>query len=359
MNYLLQNRLRVIISVLFLLLMACNQGTTQSAAVKLLPPSNGKIYFSAFPDFGGTEDIVSKDRIDDFHALSKKKMVWASFSQNWFLGMEYPEQAIHAIHEAGVIPYVRFMPRSHFNEFEKEPVYNLQNIINGNFDDALHQWAKAARADNIPLIIDFAVEMNGNWFSWSGALNGAGTKDGYGNKNCYDGAERYRDAYRHIIDIFRSESVNHVTWFFHPDITSNPQKEWNKPKYYYPGDDYIDWIGISIYGPIHPEENYWENFSEKLQESYKDIAAISSQKPFAVVEFGVTDHHSLGSKTDWLKDAFNTILSGKYLEFKAINYWHENWDNNGSISSLRIDSSLETLNTFQKLINNPRFISKD
>ena len=27
-----------------------------------------------------------------------------------------------------------------------------------------------------------------------------------------------------------------------------PNIEWNEPKYYYPADDYIDWIGISIFG---------------------------------------------------------------------------------------------------------------
>ena len=38
--------------------------------VKLLKPLNEQIYFGAFPDFGGPEDNVTKERILDFENLS-------------------------------------------------------------------------------------------------------------------------------------------------------------------------------------------------------------------------------------------------------------------------------------------------
>ena len=33
--------------------------------------------------------------------------------------------------------------------------------------------------------------------------------------NFPDGPERFRDAYRHIIDLFRKEGVKNITWCFH------------------------------------------------------------------------------------------------------------------------------------------------
>jgi len=346
--------------LLLLLLVACNSSTSNQAKVlKLQPPKDNKIYFGAFPDFGGTEDIVTTKRLDDFEKLIEKKPLWAYFSQSWYNGMAYPKKSIEVIHKKGITPFVRLMPRSSETQFIQEPKFTMQHIIDGEFDKELHQWAKDAKSDNIPLLIDFAVEANGDWFSWSGIFNGKDTKDGYGDKNYYDGAERYRDAYRHIIDIFREEKINHVTWFFHADIYSNPNREWNRAKYYYPGDDYIDWIGISLYGPQNPNENYWETMSEILKERATTITEISTKKPIALLEFGVTDNHPLGSKSEWLDDAFETILSGKYIDFKAISYWHETWEEeDGTFASIRLDSSERSLETFKSYTKNPRFVTE-
>ena len=334
---------------------AFNEGTF--SAYKLLPPENNHIYFGAFPDFGGSEDNVMQGKIIDFEELACRKIVWAYFSNNWINGITYPKESIHAIHSMGIIPFVRLMPRSDLEQYHKEKTYSLRNIISGKFDGQLRAWARNAKEDDIPLLIDFAVEMNGDWFSWNGLYNGK-DKTGYGDEDYFDGPERYRDAYRHIIDIFRSEGADRVTWFFHPDIHSVPDEDWNQAKYYYPGDDYIDWLGVSIYGPQHPETDYWETFSEILADRYQSILDISQNKPIALLEFGVTDNHPLGKKDAWLKDAFQTILDNPYLDFQAISCWHENWEEEDNLyATLRIDSSAESLATFRKYAADPRFIS--
>ncbi len=331
------------------------------AKTKLIEPTANSIYFSAFPDFGGPEDDVTTSRITDFEGLAGKDITWAEFSLNWLNGIVYPQDSIHTIHNQGVFPLLRLMPRSDFDEGHQETVYSLQKIIDGEFDVQLHQMAQDAKADGIPFGVDFAVEPTGDWFGWSGTFNGGGTTDQYGDPSYPDGPERWRDAYRHIIDIFRAENVTHVTWFFHPDIQREPDEEWNSPKYYYPGDDYIDWIGISIYGaqiPVASED--WVLFSELLTDQHQLITEISNQKPFCVLEFGVTDDYPSESKSDWLSNAFATILDNPYIDFKAINYWHENWENEDTgnpETKLRIDSSPGVLNTFRSLISNSRFIS--
>ena len=355
----MESMYKIVIFIILVFFTACNSSKSTDSSRVLKAPKEDKIYFGAFPDFGGTEDIVTTKRLTDFEQLIGKKPMWAYFSQNWYNGIVYPKEAIHIINQKGIIPFVRLMPRSNSNQYEKEPKFTMQNIIDGKFDKELEEWAKDAKKDNIPLLIDFAVEANGDWFSWSGIYNGRDKKDGYGDKNYFDGAERYRDAYRHIIDIFRDENVKHITWFFHADIYSNPDKKWNRAKLYYPGDDYIDWIGVSLYGAQNPKENYWDSFSQILEERYKSIKEISTKKPIALLEFGVTDNHPMGNKSEWLEDAFETILGGKYIGFKAISYWHETWEEeDGVFSTLRIDSSQESLGVFKKYISDKRFINK-
>ncbi len=325
-----------------------------SENIKLIPYNN-KIYFGAFPDFGGTEDNVTKKRIIGFQKLVNKSIAWAYFSQNWFNGIVYPKKEIHLIHNLNITPFVRLMPRSSADEYVVEKKFTLDNIINGVFDSELNNWALDAKQDNIPLLVDFGVEMNGDWFSWSGYYNGAGVKKKYGDPDYFDGPEKYRDAYRHIIDIFNKNNVTHITWFFHVDINSEPDVEWNQPKYYYPGDNYIDWIGVSIYGALTHKDD-WISFKELLESRADTILSITHNKPFALLEFGVTDDYK--NKSKWLSDAFKTILNRSPLNFSAVSYWNENWEEENRVfARLRVDSSNSSLNTFKQYIDNDIFVS--
>jgi hypothetical protein len=354
----MQKATRILFPLLGLLFLSCN--AAQTTTTKLQPPPTGKVYFGAFPDFGGSEDTVTTQRIKDFETLTGKGLVWAAFSQNWFGGITYPKTHIHTIHDAGAIPYVRLMPRSDESQGHAEPRFTMQRIINGDFDANLTKWAQDAKADGIPLLIDFAVEMNGDWFPWSGVFNGGSTTTGYGDASYPDGPERYRDAYRHIIELFRAEGVTHVTWMFHINLTPFPDAAWNQAANYYPGDDYIDWIGFSAYGAQTLDEE-WEGleFSTQLKEHCGSFTAISASKPRAVFEFGVVDGHKDGNKSVWLDDAFGTILDNTCTTFQAINPWHEDWQNEDETRTrIRLDSSPEVTATVRRWLSDPRFISE-
>ncbi len=253
---------------------------------KLLEPGSG-IYHSAYPDFGGTEDVVTVERINSFENLVSKNIVWAYFSNNWYNDIQFPSAEVNAISSAGKIPFIRIMPRTNFDEGGPDPNYTMQKILAGDFDTKLEQWANAAKNTNIPLLAEFGTEVNGNWFPWNGQYNGAGEKSGYGDPNLYDGAERFRDAYRHIIEICNSNGADNITWFFHVDAYSDPNTDWNNIENYYPGDSYIDWLGVSVYGPQEQGEDYQE-FSEILGDVYPVLRSLSN-KPIAVLEFAITE----------------------------------------------------------------------
>ncbi len=253
---------------------------------KLVEPVFG-IYHSAFPDFGGTEDIVTTQKIRDFETLVNKKIVWAYFSNNWYNNIQFPSKEVNIINSEGKIPFIRIMPRTDFDEGVPDPNYTMQKIIDGDFDTALTQWAIDASNTKIPLLVEFGTEVNGNWFPWNGQYNGGGETTKYGDPGLPDGPERFRDAYRHIIDICNANGVNNITWFFHVNAYSQPETSWNKINYYYPGDDYIDWIGVSVYGPQESDEEYQE-FSEIMDDIYPQLIDLSN-KPIAVLEFAITE----------------------------------------------------------------------
>lgn len=259
----------------------------QIVSNKLQIPPLGAIYHAANPDFGGTEDNVTSERIKRFEALAQKKIVWAYFSNNWYDHIKFPLSEVKTIHESGNIPFIRLMPRSNFSEGGPDPEYTMQKIIDGAFDKALSEWAMDAKEIDIPLLVEFGTEVNGDWFPWNGSYNGGGIKHLYGDKNKEDGPERFRDAYRHMIDLFRAHGVDNITWFFHVDAFGEPKKSWNSIEKYYPGDKYIDWIGISVYGPQTKDEPY-RSFVEIMETIYPAVRRISD-KPIAILELGITE----------------------------------------------------------------------
>jgi len=213
--------------------------------------------------------------------------VWAYFSNNWYDNILFPTSEVNIIKSAGKIPFIRIMPRTNFEEGGPDPTYSLQKIIDGVFDIALTQWAIEASNTNIPLLVEFGTEVNGNWFPWNGQYNGAGETTLYGDIYLPDSPERFKDAYRHIINICHANNANNITWFFHVDAYSEPHVSWNELENYYPGDDYIDWLGVSIYGPQENNDEYQE-FSEIMDDVYPSLINLSS-KPIAILEFAITE----------------------------------------------------------------------
>jgi hypothetical protein len=126
----------------------------------------------------------------------------------------------------------------------------------------------------------------------------------------------------------------------------------------YPGDDYIDWIGVSVYGAGKPGEE-WQLFSNLMDTFYPELAAISKNRPLAVLEYGVVDDPKTGDKASWIHDALQSVKSGRYPRIKAMSYWHENWQNgDGTISNMRLDSSPEALAAYREEIAHSFFLGE-
>ena len=314
--------------------------------VRLLPPRSG-IYFGAFPGLGGTEDVVTAPRLDHFEAIAGKKPVWVYLSQNWMNGIVFPAEAVKLISSRGAVPFIRLMNRSSFAGNQPEPKFSLKKIASGAFDAPLRAWADGAKASRVPMMIEFGTEVNGDWFSWNGAWNGDKA-----------GAKLFKASYRRIVRLFREQGASNVTWCFHVSAQGSPNARWNRMASYYPGDDVVDWIGVSIYGAQTKDERS-SAFVQKFDPAYKELCRLSASKPLAIFEFGINEGASPVSKPDWLSQFFKAMDGQRYPRIKAIAVWHERWENaDGSATDLRIDSSKEVRELFRREIAPSRYVSK-
>ena len=329
---------------LFLLVfISCNSSLieNQNKEKKIIPPESG-VYLGAFPDMGSTEDSVTFGRLKAFKNLTGQVPAWVYFSNNWFGGIKFPKKEVETIKNFGSIPFIRLMPRSSFSENLLDPDYSLKKIDDGKFDKEIIAWALDAKDYGEPMMIEFGTEMNGNWFSWSGINNGSSS-------------ELFKKAYIHIIEIFRNQNINNITWVFHVNYDSEPNEAWNSMSTYYPGDEYIDWIGMSIYGAQTPKDE-WINLPDIFDEAYNRLSAVSTNKPLAIFEFGVVENKL---KPDWIKTFFDIIRDKKYSRIKGISYWHSRWENeDGSVTNMRLDSSPESLQAYKNAITDKFFQNK-
>jgi hypothetical protein len=328
-----------------------------SVHVTLLAPREG-VYIAAFPDMGGSEDTVETARIKAFEEAVGRPVAWVYFSNNWYDGITFPSKDIETIHAAGSVPFIRLMARSReARDGGADPKYNMAAILSGTFDADLAAWARAARAVGRPILAEFGTEVNGSWFRWNGQWNGGGTTDGYGDPAVADGPERFRDAFRRIIDICRAEGAHNIVWFFHVDPARSPQEPWNTFAAYYPGDDYIDWIGISCFGSQRVGRE-WIDFNEKLAPAYVEAAALSPTKPLAIVEYAVVEDPAR-DKAAWITDAIGAVRAGRYPRIKALSYWNEAWGGrDGQRVDLRANSSPAAVAAYREAIADPFFVTK-
>ena len=109
---------------------------------------------------------------------------------------------------------------------------SLTSIADGHYDDYLRSYAATVKAFSDPVILSFDHEMNGNWYSW-----------GYTHASPAD----FVNAWRHIVSIFRGQGARNVTWLWTVNIIDTLDDHVALPGPWWPGDSYVDLIGIDGY----------------------------------------------------------------------------------------------------------------
>jgi beta-mannanase len=226
----------------------------------------------------------------------------------------------------------------------------LQDIIDGKYDPVYKGWAAGVKEFGNPIFLRWGHEMNGDWYTWSGAKNGAGTLNGYGDPAKPDGPERYVAAFKRIHDIFDKEGATNVLWIWCPNI-GGVTGAWNDIANYYPGDAYVDWIGMDGYNWGDANKSIgWKSFEGIYDGFIAGLDAINKDKPLIIGEFACNE--AGGNKAEWILDAFEKIRT-KYTRIKAFV-----WFNISKEAKWPLQSSPESREAFKKAMSDPYYLDK-
>ena len=237
------------------------------------------------------------------------------------------------------------------NDSTVAPAYSLPNIIAGNFDAYLHQYAKDIVATGLPLAIRLDHEMNGVWYPWS-------ETDGAGNSINGNNVGDYVKMWRHVHDIFQQEGANKlVIWVWSPNIVNNLPAKHTAPGYLqslYPGDDYVDWVGLSGYlRPPYKSDNDF-SFDYTFKASLNQLRALTA-KPKILSEVGASE--TGGHKATWITSFFNSLAKPENSDVIGFSWFDlavtSYVEGVRATNDWRIDSRADTLAAFIAGITKP------
>jgi hypothetical protein len=322
-------------------LAAPGRGAPTATCGTVLPPSTG-----SYLGVSGLADSA----LAAFEQRAGRRLGWVGFSQPWYRGLAFPRQRVLAIWRHGAIPFISFLPTSSAyvpgrSAGGPERRYTLERIAAGDFDRQLTAWADGARSLGVPLLLSFGAEVNEDWGPWNGRWNGAGEAQGYGDLAVSDGPERYRDAYRRLVTIFRSEGAANVSFVFSVAARRSADA-WNAVRLYYPGDAFVDWLEITGYGSLDADGTVVP-FARGLADSgvYATVTGLS-RRPVTVVAGTVA---GAGDKAVWIRDAFRALRSERYARVRAA-VWPA-----GASAATRVDAPPAALDAFRAGAAGARF----
>lgn len=180
----------------------------------------------------------------------------------------------------------------------------VYDILNGQYDDYLHAYAQDVADFAHPVLFRPFNEMNGDWCSYSAYHTARDT-------------EIFKELYKYIYDIFAAAGAENVIWVWNPNERSFPDFKWNNEVMYYPGDKYVDVVGLTGYntGTYYKGET-WRSFREIYAPLYQKVAELYD-KPLMITEFASS---SVGaSKEQWVQDMFKDIAD--FPAIKVAIWW--------------------------------------
>jgi len=232
---------------------------------------------------------------------------------------QFPSSKVQAIVDIGSVPVITWEPwLADFSlddypsipPIEKRDKFSLIAIANGTYDTYIHKWAIDAKEIGSPIFVRFGHEMNDPYrYPW-GPQN---------NK-----PEDFIAAWQHVVNIFKEEGALNVVWVW------SPHPAYGQFDAYYPGDRYVDWLGIGTlnYGTV-AKWSKWYTFDEIFGNFYPQFAKYN--KPIMISEFGSLA--TGGDRNKWYADALSNLKS-KYPLVKSVIFFHVANDNTTTDKSL-------------------------
>ncbi|RWZ51648.1 hypothetical protein ELQ90_05980 [Labedella phragmitis] len=266
---------------------------------------------------------------------------------------EFRASAVTRAWQQGRVPMLTWesRPIESKNDVIDEPEYSLPVIIEGGFDDYLRQYARDIIATGLPLVIRLDHEMNGVWYPWNEVTSKGASINGNSRGD-------FVKMWRHVHDIFEEEGANeYVGWLWSPNIVNNLPALQKDPAFLaslYPGDEYVDWVGLSGYlRPAYKPDQVF-TFDYSFGASLDQLRALTD-KPIMLSEVGASE--TGGHKPEWVTSFFESFRqeeNADVIGFAWFNLAVTTYvEGERSTNDWRIDSRADSLLAFITGLSDP------
>jgi cellulose synthase (UDP-forming) len=220
--------------------------------------------------------------------------------EHWYVRLDDPAAMAAALKHAQNRHTLMVTVEPYLPEGDKSPVLDL--IQQGQLDPQIRLMARTV-ASNAPQVVlvrwGHEMELSG-LYPWAA-----------------NDPELYRQAFRRVVEIFRTEGANNARFVWSPAGSPGADA-------YYPGDDVVDYIGLTVLGDAQ-----WDAATGNAPQSFADLFApryalvAHHEKPVMVAELGVSGGGE--HQASWLQQASASFAQFPLLRaavyFDAANPW--------------------------------------
>jgi hypothetical protein len=203
------------------------------------------------------------------------------------------------------------------------------DLLDGSSDALIERAARNLRRLGRPTLLRWGWEMNGDWYEWSGPRND-------------DDPDGFIRCWRRLRGIFADQGADNVSWVWSVNWNNSPNASWNRYQHYYPGDEHVDWVGVSGYN-LHRE------LPDKLFGGV--YGAYAAKKPIMITEIGAVDRGGT-TKADWI-----TRFGQWVKQHSAVGAvtWFDTDTHPGFGERWRVDTDPGSLAAYRAMARDPRF----
>ncbi|MCX7919923.1 MAG: glycosyl hydrolase [bacterium] len=302
---------------LFLLVIISLSISTIVFGLAKYEPSSG-CYLGAYIE----ADPVAPGNIYAFETATQKKHACYMIYAGW--GSGFPTAWAQNAKIYGAAVQIAFAPNN----------FGLDSVVDGPY---IRKWAQAAHTLRMPVFVRWASEMNLSEFNWSGDT------------------AKYVNKWRLLYNIFKEEAPNiAMVWAPNWSPTSNIPG-------YYPGDEYVDWIGVDMYMGLGTGTTDQTDPRTKIQYVYN--FATSHRKPIMLPEWAACHAYSKDSIaydcTAYGIEKMNLIYDHLQAEFPNLKLvtWFD-WDtrsiNNADFS---LTNNYAVLTNYRRAISSQYYLT--
>ena len=206
---------------------------------------------------------------------------------------------------------------------------------NGDYDTVIEKYSAWAKSVDRPIYLRIGYEFDG-------PHNELEPKE-------------YVRAYRHIVDLMRAKGVENIAFVWHsyasPPFKNYPLSAW------YPGDDYVDWVAISVFGHAYGGKDFGADCDTVLQ------FAIDHKKPVMIAESSPINGVEKEGTEAWNQWFVNFFTFTYSKNIKAISFINEDWPSLGIVGieewkDSRLYNNSEVSEAWFKETNKERYLKQ-